>query len=119
MPATHGAVLATFSNCQAIHGYHHQVQVERSDDRPADVVESPSHMDHFGGQRALLTPTSTLNRRAVIISHMRLLSSSRRLELQRPSVVEFADMVPVSRSGFTIIGGMVAVNPVALEYART
>ena len=30
---------------------------------------------------------------------MRLVGSSRRLELQRPSVIEFADVVPVSRLG--------------------
>ena len=58
---------------------------------------------------------------------MRLVGSSRRLglqycTLQRPAVVEFTHHEysardVVSRAG--MIGGVVAVNPVALEHART
>ena len=41
-----------FQGCRCtLHG--HQVQADRSDDRPAGVVESPNHEDHFGGQGAL------------------------------------------------------------------
>ena len=87
--------LQSFSNCLASHG--HQVQADRSDDRLAGVVESPNHMDHSGGQRALLQlqivelSSSSTAPRAVE-------GSSRRLELQRPSVIQFAGRVPVSRS---------------------
>ena len=41
-----------FSNCQTSHG--HQVQASRSDDLLAAGVEYSNHMDHSGGQQALL-----------------------------------------------------------------
>ena len=67
---------------------------------PAGVVESPNHTGHFGGasERYFNFESS----RAVIISLMHLVGASLRLELQRPAVVEFADMdimVPVCRVG--------------------
>ena len=48
-----------------------------------------------------------------------VVGSSRHLELQRPCLVEFAHRGYGAREPFGMIGGMVAVNPVALEHART
>ena len=85
-----------FQGCRCtIHG--HQVLADRSDDRPAGVVESPNHDEdhlHFGGQGAL--PELRFVELGINY-HMRLEGSSRRLEDQRPSFAEIAALVPASR----------------------
>ena len=104
--------LQPFFTCQASHG--HQVQANRSNDRLAGVVEPPYRMHHFASEaskRYFNFDSSSCHQ---------LSPAPRGLQRLPGTAVAVICSVRIygARESFGIIGGMVAVNPVALQHAR-